>query len=290
MKFKKSIRSLLVSALVLVMILSFSAVPAMASQGASTEGNNPLLFPATTVAASELPVSVITQNRMLTLTRYEWNATLRRNVAIYELHPASKIEMVMEYIYPAHRLQEETAVLQRLNDRYTALKGYVYSGQTQPLWNYLSWQTQSLINSSMDAEEALKVIRAQADYRNNSYVKWYVDTYLNSSLHNGMSQVASCLSKIYMLENPDFMQAVKISSARELLDIANQTIATNEYQAFMRAMAPFRDRSHDAYSLCTFYSDAQLQQYYAALRTAGWSYPWRTYFAQLDSVTFSIPQ
>lgn len=289
MKSKKFVRSLMVGALALIMILSLTA-PAMASEGTSTEGNNPLLFPVTTATASELPVSVITQNHLLTFVRYEWNASLRRNVAVYGLHPASKIEVVMEYIYPAYRLQEETAVLQRLNDRYTALKGYVYSGQTQSLWSYLSWQTQRLINSSMDAEEALKVIKAQPDYRNNAYVKWYVDTYLNSSLHNGMSQVANCLSKIYMFENPDFMDAVKISSARELLAIATQTAATNEYQAFMRAMAPFRDRSHDAYSLCNFYSEAQLQQYYADLRTAGWSYSWRTIFAQLDSVTFTIAQ
>lgn len=287
MKSKKSVRSLLASVLALVMILSLSAVPAMASQGASTEGNNPLLFPAATAAASELPVSTITQNQMLTLTRYEWNATLRRNVAIYELHPASKIEMVMEYIYPAYRLQEETAVLQRLNDRYTALKGLVYSGQTQPLWYYLSWQTQSKINGSMDAEQALRVIKAQPDYYNNGYVKWYVDTYLGQTLSTGM--VESALSKLYGFDDPNFMQVVKLSSVSELLAIAEQTIATNEYQTLRRALVPFRDCSHDAASLCYFYNDAQLQQYYSALRSASQSYCWRDYFTQLDNVSFTVP-
>lgn len=202
-------------------------------------------------------------------------ATVRINL---RLTTASKLSLLDYQLYPGYQLREELERLERFNDPELLLHAKIYSGQNSALWDLLSAETQTKVTTLQQSWQVLDVLRQCQDYADPT-IRQIVDDYTNCTL--GGSQLRWALSKLTGMAADSY-------NIPQLLELARNVCASEQYVAYEQAMRPLRYCSHDADSFELAFAPAELSAIYAELCTATTPIVGSDYLAQLDSYQVCI--
>lgn len=260
----------------------------------------PLLFttPASAaVAADDSQLGSIAYDSILDLTRDPANSRVIGRSAVlsqrtawgfenweegdftfYQFGVATKLDLLMENIWPLSRLNEEIAFL----DKWTqidALKTCFHSGQERSIWDMLSVQTQRRINGLTSAYEAMMIVKESSEYQQNAELKRFADIYLEQTI--GGESIRSVLSRIVspvVLENltPD-----------DLIAFARPIAASEEYRALMFAIQPLWKQYGSQVGYAKMDSQ-RLEEIYAEISQASKAF-WPNLAASIDNYMFIDP-
>lgn len=270
----RSLHALLAGLLTLVLIFGLCCPTASALTA------EPVEYPATSAPPSRQPSMIVSGLR--------YNPEGNAIVVEFKLDDASKLSLLMEYIFPVDYLVDELSNLKIFLHLPRTIDSAIYSWQLEAgtLRSWLSAETQTAYLSCDNAYEGMLLLKTRSEYQNNPNVKRFVDEYLTYSL--GADQLRWALSKLYA----EFDVKIDPYSLNpvELRDAAEAEVASERFQTLMKAMTPLENGAKYYQALVANFSSEQLSDIYADLRSVGQTY-WPNYIRQLDNarLAWSIP-